>query len=340
MLAQADISSANWVVFVLSILFFLALDLGVFHRRAHVVRFHEALIWTSVWVSVTLVSAFVVAPLTVDSWGRRETEEFLTGYLTELSLSMDNVFVIALIFTYFGVPLQYQHRVLFWGILGALIMRGLMIGLGVALISRFNWMLYLLGGFLVVTGFKMAFAAEEEVDPEKNLAIRLARKLFPVSSAFDGQSFTTRLAGRLALTPLALVLLMVETTDLIFALDSIPAIFGITQNAFIIFTSNVFAILGLRSMYFALAGAIEYFRFLKVGLSVVLVFIGIKMLLQPHGARAEKPLWFQMEIPTTISLAIVAGIIVIAIMASILVAWLNRRQGPPDTPADGGPQAA
>jgi tellurite resistance protein TerC len=244
-----------------------------------------------------------------------------------------------LIFTYFGVPLQFQHRVLFWGILGALVMRGLMIGLGVALISRFNWMLYLLGGFLVVTGIKMAFATDEEVDPEKNLAIRLARKLFPVASTFDGQKFTTRLAGRLALTPLALVLLMVETTDLIFALDSIPAIFGITQNPFIIFTSNVFAILGLRSMYFALAGAIEYFRYLKAGLSVVLVFIGVKMLLQPHGARAHDPLWFQLEIPTTLSLAIVAGIILIAILASLVAAWRHRRQHPHGPPAQGGPPA-
>jgi len=337
MMAQANISSANWVIFILSVLFFLALDLGVFHRRAHVVRFREALLWTTLWIGVTLVSAFVVAPLTVDSWGRRETEEFLTGYLTELSLSMDNVFVIALIFTYFGVPLQYQHRVLFWGILGALIMRGVMIGLGVALISRFEWMLYALGGFLVVTGFKMAFAPQEEVDPEKNLAIRLARKLFPVSSDFAGQKFTTRLAGRLALTPLALVLLMVETTDLIFALDSIPAIFGITQNPFIIFTSNVFAILGLRSMYFALAGAIEYFRYLKMGLSVVLVFIGVKMLIEPHGARARDPFWFQLEIPTTLSLAIVASIILIAILASLVAAWHHRRQHPHPHPAQGGP---
>jgi tellurite resistance protein TerC len=324
--APAEFSSANWVLFITAVLFFLALDLGVFHRHAHVVKFKEALAWTAIWFCTAMGFAFVVAPVLVEAWEPRDTVEFITGYITELSLSMDNVFVIAVIFAYFRVPLQYQHRVLFWGILGALIMRGVMIWVGVELIRRFDWMFYVLGLFLVVTGVKMVFTDEQEVHPEKNLAIRLARKFFPVSSHFDGQKFFTRLEGRSALTPLALVLLMVETTDLIFALDSIPAIFGITQKPFIVFTSNVFAILGLRSLYFVLAGAIEYFRHLKVGLSIVLVFIGVKMLLEPHGEQQQSPLWFQVKIPTSLSLAIVAGIITVSIVISIIVARRHRAQ--------------
>jgi tellurite resistance protein TerC len=332
MLAQADISPIHWVAFVTAVLFFLALDLGVFHRQARVVRFKEALGWTCLWVTLALGFGLGLAPLAVPHWARRETVEFLAGYLTELSLSMDNVFVIALIFAYFGVPLQYQHRVLFWGILGALIMRGVMIGLGVALIAEFQWILYLLGAFLVVTGVRMSFGIEEEVDPEANLAIRLARKFFPVTTSFDGQKFVSRIEGRPALTPLTLVLLMVETTDLIFAVDSIPAVFGITRNPFIVFSSNVLAILGLRSMYFALAGALQYFRYLKLGLAVVLVFIGIKMLLEPHGERHARPLWFQVDIPTTVSLAVVAGILAVAVGASVVAAWRERRWPKPSSP--------
>jgi tellurite resistance protein TerC len=247
---------------------------------------------------------------------------FVTGYITELSLSMDNVFVIALIFAYFRVPSQYQHRVLFWGIVGALIMRGVMIGLGAALIQRFEWLLYVFGAFLLFTGVKMLLAEEEGVEPEKNPVIRLARRLFPVTPEFDGQKFLSRLNHRTALTPLAIVLLMVETTDLVFAVDSIPAIFGFTQDPFIVFTSNIFAILGLRSLYFVLAGAIRYFRFLKVGLSVVLVFIGVKMLLDPHkhkGDTTEK-LWFQVDIDARVSLAVVASIILISILISVVAA--------------------
>lgn len=326
MIALADNSSAPWVVFIVAILFFLALDLGVFHRRAHVVRFREALMWTAIWFTCAMLFGFVAAPAMVDSWTKQDTVMFITGYIIELSLSMDNVFVIALIFTYFRVPPEFQHRVLFWGILGALVMRGVMIGLGVAVVKEFEWVLYGLGAFLVFSGIKMIFAGDEEVHPEKNIAIRLARKFYPVSSAFDGQRFFTRLNGRRALTPLALVLLMVETTDLIFAVDSIPAIFGITDKGFIIFTSNVFAILGLRSLYFVLAGAIGYFQYLKIGLSVVLVFIGVKMLIDPHHGE---PKWFQREIPTVASLAIVAGIIVISIVASLMVA--SRRKHPPGT---------
>jgi tellurite resistance protein TerC len=230
---------------------------------------------------------------------------------------MDNVFVIALIFGYFRVPSQYQHRVLFWGILGALIMRGAMIGVGVALINLLHFVLYLFGAFLVFSGIKMIFV-ETEVHPEKNRVVKLARKLYPVTPHLDGQKFVTIWQGKRALTPLALVLLMVETTDLIFAVDSIPAIFAVTTKPFIVFTSNVFAILGLRSLYFVLAGAIAYFRYLKFGLSLVLVFIGLKMLLDPHD-RPE-PFWFQIDIPTSVSLLFVAGIILLSMIASIAAA--------------------
>lgn len=322
MTALADIPSAPWIVFIVAVLFFLALDLGVFHRHAHVVRFKEALAWTGIWFACAMLFAFLAAPALVPAWSREDSVLFVTGYIIELSLSMDNVFVIALIFTYFRVPPEFQHRVLFWGILGALVMRGVMIGLGVAVVKEFGWVLYFLGGFLVFSGIKMIFAGDDEVEPEKNIAIRLARKLYPVSSTFDGQKFLTQLNGRRALTPLALVLLMVETTDLIFAVDSIPAIFGVTGNGFIIFTSNVFAILGLRSLYFVLAGAIGYFRYLKVGLSVVLVFIGIKMLVDPHEGP---PQWFQLDIPTLMSLGIVAGIILISIAASLVAAYREAR---------------
>jgi tellurite resistance protein TerC len=325
MIALADTSSAPWVVFIIAILFFLALDLGVFHRRAHVVTFNEALMWTAIWFACAMLFAFVAAPVMVAAWSKQDTVMFITGYIIELSLSMDNVFVIALIFAYFRVPLEFQHRVLFWGILGALVMRGVMIGAGVAVVRQFEWVLYGLGAFLVFSGIKMIFGGDEEVHPERNIAIRLARKLYPVSSAFDGQKFLTRLNGRRALTPLALVLLMVETTDLIFAVDSIPAIFGITDKGFIIFTSNVFAILGLRSLYFVLAGAIGYFQYLKIGLSVVLVFIGLKMLIDPHDGE---PKWFQLKIPTSASLAIVGGIILLSIVASLVAA--SRKRPPPD----------
>ncbi len=304
----------HWAGFVLCILFFLALDLGVFHRRAHVVKFQEALLWTSVWFALSMAFAFAVAPALLPEWHRQSTIEFVTGYLIELSLSMDNVFVIALIFAYFHVPSQYQHRVLFWGILGALVMRGIMIAVGAALVQRFDWMLYLFGAFLVFTGAKMLFFTNEGVRPERNLFLRAARKCFRISTDFDSQKFTTRISGRLALTPLALVLLVVETTDLVFAVDSIPAIFGVTTNRFIVFTSNVFAILGLRSLYFVLAGMIEYFRYLKIGLSVVLAFIGAKMLLDPHR---HEPKWFQVEIPTSVSLLVVGAIILTAILLSV-----------------------
>ncbi len=310
-----------WVGFVLFILAFLALDLGVFHRKAHVVSFREALGWSVVWF--TLAMAFAVG--LVPTRGREDALQFVTGYLVELSLSMDNVFVIALLFAYFRVPNQYQHRVLFWGILGALVMRGAMIGAGVALIHRFHWMLYVFGGFLVFTGIKMMVVDDEGVHPERNPVLRLARRFFPVTTEFEGDRFFTRLNGRRALTPLALVLILVETTDLIFALDSIPAIFSVTQKGFIIFTSNVFAILGLRSLYFLLAGAIAAFRYLKIGLSIVLIFIGAKMLLPLVAARV--PALAGVSISTAGSLGVVAGILLVSIVVSILVS--RREKAPP-----------
>lgn len=312
MLAVITITPVHWAAFILVIIFFLALDLGVFHRHAHVVKFKEALAWTSVWFTMAMGFAAALLPLR----GKVSATEFVTGYLIELSLSMDNVFVIALIFSYFRVPAQYQHRVLFWGILGALIMRGVMIALGAALIATFHWILYLFGAFLVYTGVKMIFVDSEGVHPEKNPVIRLARKLYPVRPDFDGQRFFSQWQGKLALTPLAIVLIMVETTDLVFALDSIPAIFGITQDPFIVFTSNVFAILGLRSLYFVLAGAIQYFKYLKIGLSIVLVFIGVKMLIE----------FWRIEISTTLSLIIVVAILALSVILSIIAARREARQ--------------
>jgi tellurite resistance protein TerC len=293
----------------------------VFHRESHVVKFKEALAWSVVWVILSLLFAGGL----VFARGSQESAEFLTGYIIELSLSMDNVFVIALIFSFFSVPARYQHRVLFWGILGALIMRGAMILAGAALIREFQWTLYVFGAFIVFTGVKMLFSDDKEVEPEKNPVIRLARKVFPVADKLHGEKFLIRVNGRPMLTTLALVLIMVETTDLIFALDSIPAIFAVTTKPFIVFTSNVFAILGLRSLYFVLAGAIEYFRYLKIGLSLVLVFIGAKMLLAPHGEGPHH--WFQIEIPIVTSLLVVAAILAVSIALSITAAQREKKSG-------------
>jgi tellurite resistance protein TerC len=304
MLAEVTITPWHWAGFIVCILIFLALDLGVFHRRAHVVRFKEALVWTTIWFVIAMLFAGGLV-----QWKDREhATEFLTGYLIELSLSMDNVFVIALLFSYFKVPTEYQHRVLFWGIIGALLMRGVMIAVGAALVSAFHWVLYVFAAFLIFSGIKMLFSDDGGVEPERNVVLKLARRFFPVTHEFHGQRFFVAAEGRRVLTPLALVLLMVETTDLIFALDSIPAIFAVTQKPFIVFTSNVFAILGLRSLYFVLANAIEYFRFLKFGLSIVLIFIGVKMMIVP---------WF--KIPTTTALGVVAGIILASVLVSVLL---------------------
>ncbi|HLZ53334.1 MAG TPA: TerC family protein [Verrucomicrobiae bacterium] len=308
----------HWAGFILCVLIFLALDLGLFHRRAHVVKFKEALAWTAFWFLLAMLFAGAMA-----YWrGHEDAVQFTAGYVIELSLSLDNVLVIALIFAWFRVPSELQHRLLFLGILGALVMRGVMIAAGVALIHEFAWVLYLFGAFLLFAGIKMLFARKAMIQPEKNLALRVARKLFPVTPDFIGGKFFARLDGRLALTPLALVLLLVETTDLIFAVDSVPAVFSVTRKAFIVFTSNVFAILGLRSLYFLLAGALGYFRYLKIGLSAVLVFIGAKMLLEPH---APSPQWFQIKIPTGVSLAVVAAILLIAIAWSVISARREKK---------------
>jgi tellurite resistance protein TerC len=334
MLAMLEVTPWHYAGFVACVIVFLALDLGVFHKNAHVVKFKEAISWTTLWVTLSFTFGLFIAPALIGGWERQDTVEFVTGYVIELSLSMDNVFVIALIFTYFRVPPQYQHRVLFWGILGALIMRGVMIAVGAAVIKQFAWTLYLFGAFLVFTGIKMLFVNDEGVQPDKNPVLRLAKKFFPVTPEFHGQKFSLRESGRIVLTPLALVLLMVETTDLIFALDSIPAIFAITTKPFIVFTSNVFAILGLRSLYFVLAGAIDYFRYLKVGLSFVLVFIGVKMLIDPHGAE---PRWFQFKIEASISLIVVGAIILTSMALSVVAGRREKKartaSADSDTPA-------
>jgi tellurite resistance protein TerC len=274
-----------------------------------VVKFREALVWTTTWFCLAMAFAYFIVP--IDS-----RTEFVTGYILELSLSMDNVFVIALIFTYFKVKLQYQHRVLFWGILGALVMRAMMIGVGATLVARFHWILYFFGGFLLLSGIKMIFSDDEGVHPEKNPVVRLVKKFFPVTNEYHGQHFTQRIDGRFFLTPLAVVLVMVETTDVVFAVDSIPAIFGVTQKTFIIYTSNVFAILGLRSLYFVLAGMIEYFHYLKYGLSLVLIYIGGKML----------ALIWEITVDPNVSLIVVIGLIGLSVIISLVTSRWARKQ--------------
>ena len=302
-----------WVAFNLFVLAMLALDLGVFHRKAHVVSIREATIWSVVWIALALVfnvGIYFFWDVLVPNSQYRHGEAalaFFTGYLIEKSLSVDNIFVFVMIFAYFAVPRDFQHRVLFYGVLGALVMRGAMIILGTALIKQFHWVIYLFGAFLIFTGIRFLFSIQEDVDPEKNPAIRLARRLFPLSSSYHGERFFIRQAGKLVATPLFLVLLMVETTDLIFAVDSIPAIFAITNDPFIVYTSNVFAILGLRSLYFVLAGVVHRFVYLKTGLAAVLIFIGVKMLLTDI-----------YKIPTALSLVVVASILTVAVGASLL----------------------
>ena len=265
----------------------------------------------AVWLAAAALFGLGVAR----NLGHEAGVEFATGCLIEFSLSLDNVLVIALLFSYFGTPAREQHRVLFWGILGALLMRGVLIGVGVVLINRFDWMFYFLGAFLVLTGARMFLSHGGKPEPEKSFVLRLARRIYPVSPKVEGRAFFTTLNGRRAMTPLALVLVLIETSDLVFALDSIPAIFAVTTKPFIVFTSNVFAVLMLRSLYFLLAGAIRYFRHLKSGLAVVLVFIGVRMFLRvPPGTTAS---WYQIEIPTSTSLWVVGAILALSILASL-----------------------
>ncbi len=297
-----------WIGFNVFVLAMLALDLGVFHRKAHVVSLKESFAWTAVWVVLALV-------FNAGLWyfaGSQKALEFFTGYLIEKSLSVDNVFVFALLFSYFAVPPIYQHRVLFWGILGALIMRAIMIAAGAVLIAKFSWIIYVFGGFLILTGIKMIVKREEEIHPERNPVVRWFKKLMPVTPDYRADKFFVRENGILMATPLFVVLLLVEISDLIFAVDSIPAIFAVTTDPFIVYTSNVFAILGLRSLYFALAGVMDKFHYLKIGLGVVLAFVGVKMLL------AHSP-W---KLDTLASL----GAIVLILATSILMSLLRPKK--------------
>jgi tellurite resistance protein TerC len=304
-----------WVGFVIFVLAMLALDLGVFNRKSHAITMKEAGIWTAVWISLALVFNAVLY-----FWqGQTPALEFLTGYLIEKALSVDNLFVFALIFTMFAVPAKFQHRVLFWGVLGALILRGVFIGAGAALLERFHWLIYVMGAFLVFTGIKLAVQKHTEIHPERNPLVRFFSKIMPITKEYHGERFFVRVGGALAATPLFLVLLIVESTDVVFAVDSIPAIFAVTQDPFLVYTSNVFAILGLRSLYFLLAGALDKFHYLKPALAVILSFVGVKMLIS--GVY---------KIPVTVSLGVIAGLLVLGVLASLMRA--KRLEGQ-DTPA-------
>ena len=301
-----------WIGFNAFILIILALDLGVFHRKAHVVTIKESLTWTGIWVAMALIFNLGIAHY----MGNDKALEFFTGYVIEKSLSVDNVFVIALLFSYFAVPTLYQHKVLFWGILGALVMRAAMIALGAKLITEFAWIIYIFGAFLILTGIKMIVKREEEIHPERNPMVRLFKRFMPVTSDYRGDKYFVRENGIRMATPLFVVLLLVEFTDLIFAVDSIPAIFAVTKDPFIVYTSNVFAILGLRSLYFALSGVLDKFHYLKVGLGVVLSFVGVKMLL------AHSP-W---KIDTLVSLGVIVIILAASVVASLV--WPKKPKAP------------
>lgn len=294
-----------WAGFFLFIAAMLALDLGLFRRGSHTVSMKEALAWCGVWGALALAFNGLI-------WWWRGPElgqQFLASYLIELCLSVDNVFVFILTFAYFKVPPQWQHRVLFWGILGAVLMRTVFILVGVSIINRFHWVLYIFGAFLVYTGFKMALSKEDaEVHPDDNPAVKLFRRIYPVSAKNEHGHFFTKENGRRMATPLFIVLLVVETTDVVFALDSIPAVLAITKDGFIALTSNVFAILGLRSLYFALNGIMQLFRYLKVGLAIILVFIGVKMLIEP---------W--LHVTTTVSLAVIGTVLTMSVLLSVLI---------------------
>jgi tellurite resistance protein TerC len=303
-----------WIVFNVVVFTVLALDLGVFNKKAHKISVREALIWSAVWITLALLfNIFVFL-----EFGKTMALQFLTGYVIEYSLSVDNIFVFILIFSYFSVKAQYQHKILFWGILGALVMRGIFIFAGITLINKFHWIILIFGGFLIYSGIKMLFQKEEiSVEPEKNKIIKLFRKFFPVTETLHGDSLFIKQNKRLFATPLFLVLLVVESSDLIFAVDSIPAILAISQDTFIVYTSNIFAILGLRSLYFAVSGIMGFFRYLKVGLAIVLAFVGFKMLAS----------YIHFEIPIIVSLAIIISILLISILASVII---KKKESFPD----------
>lgn len=364
-----------WVGFVVFVLVMLAIDLFFVNRNPHEIRIKEALGWTGVCIVMALLFNVAVYYIYEHDWmgigtnfanlsaaaggteqpgtltvptgqGKRAAMQFLTGWLIEYSLSMDNIFVIALIFAHFRIPSQYQHRVLFWGILGALILRGVMILAGAALVAEFEWIIYIFGAFLIYTGVKLVSQDAGEYDPEKGIVLRLARKLLPVSGGLESERFTTRIGGRFLFTPLFIVLLVVETTDVVFAVDSIPAIFGITRDPFLVFTSNVFAIMGLRSLYFALASLMNKFAYLKYSLAFILVFVGVKMMLE--GLHHIRPLtdkalgglpsylaWLpenQVHLSSTLSLSIIAGALALGVAYSMLKPPSVSSDTPPPVP--------
>jgi tellurite resistance protein TerC len=302
-----------WIGFLAFVVAMLAVDLGVFNRKTHAISMKEAGIWSAVWISLALVFNIILY-----FWqGSEVALQFLTGYLIEKALSVDNLFVFALIFTLFAVPAQYQHRVLFWGVLGALIMRGIFIAAGAALLHNFHWIIYIFGAFLIYTGIKLGTHKETKLEPDRNPLVKLFRRIFPITDRYEGEHFFIRRAGVLMATPLLLVLVMVESTDLVFAIDSIPAIFAVTSDPFIVYTSNVFAILGLRSLYFLLAGALDKFYYLKTALAVILVFVGVKMLAVEF-----------FEIPIAVSLLVIAGLLAGAVVASIVRARREAQLAP------------
>jgi tellurite resistance protein TerC len=298
-----------WIAFNVFVLGMLALDLGVFHRKAHAVSLREASTWSVVWIFLALVFDLAIYFM----WGHEKALEFLTGYVIEKSLSVDNLFVFLMIFQYFATPAEFQHRILFWGIVGALFLRALFIVTGAALLQNFHWMIYVFGGFLIITGVKMLLKGDEKLEPDKNPIVRLFQRWIPLTHEYHGQRFFIRQQGQIHATLLMLVLVVVETTDLIFAVDSIPAIFAITQDPFIVYTSNVFAILGLRALYFMLAGVMEMFIYLKVGLSFVLCFVGAKMIIVDF-----------YKIPIGISLGIIGAILTLSVAASLAAQWKEK----------------
>ena len=311
-----DDTGILWIDFNAFVLIMLALDLGVFHRKTHEVALKEALVWTGVWIGLALIfNGFIFY-----KYGEEIAVQFLTGYLIEKSLSVDNIFVIILIFSYFRVPAAYQHRVLFLGILGALVMRAFFIFAGIELIHRFHWLIYIFGGFLIITGIRMLSSKESKIDPEKNFLVRLVRKIIPVTNDYVGNNFFTKVNGATWATPLFLALIVIEGTDLIFAVDSIPAILAISDEPFIVYSSNVFAILGLRSLYFALAGIEKYFKYLKYGLALILVFVGAKMALADF-----------FKIPVEISLLVIGVILGVSMLASVRKTK-QEEKSPPTVP--------
>ena len=292
-----------WIIFSVFVLGMLALDLGVFNRKTHEVRFKEALAWSAVWVALSLAFNWWI----YHEFGSEKALQFLTGYVIEKALSVDNIFVFVILFASFAVPKEFQHRVLFWGVFGAIIMRAIFIGLGAALVSRFDWIMYVFGAILIFTGFKLMKEGDAEPHPEKNPIYKLARRLFPAVPEYHGKHFFIMKDGRRYATPLLLVLIAIEATDVVFAVDSIPAIFAISTDPFIVYTSNIFAILGLRAMYFLLAGIIDKFHFLKYGLAIVLLFVGVKMVIAD---------WY--HVPIGLSLGVIAGVLTLSILASII----------------------